>query len=294
MVTESNKMNEPINDLNSMLNYIRTSLKKPIEAPVSNPRVLPRNKIACATAVFQTRTLEGNLGADEAHIQELMDVIGNPKKPKLLDPVTVWWGGDRFYLIDGHHRLIAYGRKKVAKSIPVDVFKGTLDEAMAKAGALNSKNKMPMTNTDRCNYAWRMVCVSKLSKASIAEACGVGTATIGNMRRTKIDLTERLKEPLEEISEMSWNEARMTSTGLNDCLDFDPDAATRDRAIRFSKVISKSLGDRPAKDPEAFAMALCFVDKRLPEWLMQSQSWSGSLKAVMEEREAVWDTDGDY
>jgi hypothetical protein len=55
---------------------------------------------------------------------------------------------------------------------PVEVFEGTLAQACAEAGRLNSKDKLPMTKRDKLKRAWKMVAIDdgNLSKAQIALA----------------------------------------------------------------------------------------------------------------------------
>src|SRR4051812_6485313 len=93
------------------------------------PTSLPIGKISKRTAVFQPRKLWGNKADDEDFVAELVKALvvlkGEP-----LDAVTVWWGGQRFYVIDGHHRLEAYKRHHGGKAhvmVPCVEFKGTLE-----------------------------------------------------------------------------------------------------------------------------------------------------------------------
>jgi ParB-like chromosome segregation protein Spo0J len=255
-------------------------------------------------AVFQPRALEGQLGIDEAHLSELEYAIGNPENPKLLDAITVWWGGDRYYVIDGHHRLIAYERKGFRGGIPVEVFEGSLDQAMAQSGALNSKNRLPMRQEDKLNYAWRLVLASSLSKREIAEACAVSNGSVGNMRTVRSDLLGMPDTTLEDLYQMTWTQARLTSAGTASDTPFDADAALRKRAERFAKSIARAVKDRPMVDPEAFAMALQLLDKRLPSLLMQTNAWGDpfietveALRAELASADglaAAWENGDDY
>lgn len=114
-------------------------------------------------------------------------------KGEPLDPITVWYGGRRFYVIDGHHRLDAYKRYhgNAPVAVPCVEFKGTLLEAMELAGQANHKNKLPMTMDDRLNFAWRLVCMDGLTAKRVQEASGVGERIVWSMRK-------KLKQKLEE------------------------------------------------------------------------------------------------
>jgi ParB-like chromosome segregation protein Spo0J len=63
-----------------------------------------------------------------------------------VEAVTVIQVGDKAVLIDGHHRVAAYGLAKATSAVPVKYFEGTLEEAVLEAGSANSKAKLPMNN----------------------------------------------------------------------------------------------------------------------------------------------------
>lgn len=60
--------------------------------------------------------------------------------------MDVWWGGDGYYLVDGHHRIEAYKAAKwpTAQHVPVAVYQGTLTQALLKAGLGNTPDKLAM------------------------------------------------------------------------------------------------------------------------------------------------------
>lgn len=296
---------QPEMNLSEALEVIRSALKAHGEAaPLPHPNYLERDQMARMAAVFQPRVLDDRMGEDEAHLMELEAAIGDAGIPKFLDPITVWWGGDRYYVIDGHHRLLAYDRKRVRGGIPVDVFEGTLDEAMAQSAALNSKNKLPMNQNDRLDYAWRLTLVSSLSKRQIVEACGISNGSVGTIRKVRKLLCDNPELELEDIYGMSWKEARMAAFYGEDPTNHDPDSALEIRATRFARSIARAVKDRPFKDPEAFARALEKLDARLPNSLMESYAWSDALRETVErlsedireakELVAAWDADEDY
>ena len=73
-------------------------------SPVERPPQLTLNQIKRAPELFQPRGLK----EDERHILELARAI---KNCGLLDPVLVMQIGPDAYLIDGHHRLLAYNMR---------------------------------------------------------------------------------------------------------------------------------------------------------------------------------------
>jgi ParB-like chromosome segregation protein Spo0J len=298
-------ISQPNTPFMDALAALRAELEKPdATPPEEHPRYLERRQIARLVSVFQPRTLEGRLAEDEIHLKELEDAIGDPEKPKLLDAITVWWGGDRYYVIDGHHRLIAYERKGLEGGIPVEVFDGTLDEAMARSAALNSKNRLPMRPEDKRNHAWKLVLFSSLSKREIVEACAVSNGTVGHMRNVKAKLLLNPEKTLQDLYEMTWTQARLNAAGKLTDTPVDPDAALKKRAERYAKSLVRAVKDRPFVDPEGFALAMRMLDERLPGMLMQTEVWGDAFRetvdgfrdelASAEELAAHWDAEGDY
>ena len=285
-------------------------------APLPHPTHLDRSKIARMSAVFTARSLEYRVVGEEVHLSELTGAIGNAKHPRYLDPLTVWWGGDRYYVIDGHMRLEAYRRKSVTNGIPVVIFEGTLDEAMAQSAALNSKNQLPMTREDRMNFAWRLTLVSDLSKEKILRACGVGNGSVGNMRKAK-QVLEETGRSLEDLCGMPWDDARKEAEGQEIKKAIDMDAAREKQAERMAIVIARATGDRPFKDPDLFASAIARMGRGLPKLLIQSPEWEEPVREhvsdlmeafdaedlveaweeedrIYAERQAEWDANPDY
>lgn len=167
----------------------------------------PIGEITSMVSVFQPRELRGQHADSEDHIHQLAKTInaGNPWKP--LDPMLIWWGGDRWYVIDGHHRRLAYFKafqklhddKKLSGSVksqrvPVEVFRGELFEAKLEATKRNSKNKLQMTVKDKMNAAWRLVVeglpAKKIKQVEIADMFGITDRAVRNMRKAHEFLLE--------------------------------------------------------------------------------------------------------
>lgn len=79
-------------------------------------RSVPRNALYVAGDVFQWRGNQDRWER-ENHIYNLATALRNQGTP--LERLTVWPVGDKFYVIDGHHRLGAYDTAKWSKDIPV-------------------------------------------------------------------------------------------------------------------------------------------------------------------------------
>jgi hypothetical protein len=138
---------------------------------------LSRDSIVVAEQVFQWRLLDTDVVNREDHILDMANVIADGGKP--LDAILVLPVGDRFYVVDGHHRLAAYDTAQWSRAIPATVFGGTLPEARREALRLNSRNKLPMTKDDKQEAAWSLV-KQGLGREQIHEWTGASTSNVSN------------------------------------------------------------------------------------------------------------------
>ncbi|WP_292682509.1 hypothetical protein [Mesorhizobium sp.] len=274
---------------------IRTALAAHPESSEGDPEVLDLEDLRTIESVFQPRDLAYREGEDEAHLQVLTKAAGTPEKPTYLEAITVWWGGDNWYILDGHHRRIAYERAKIVKNIPVRAFTGSLDEAMAEAVSLNSKDKMPMRLPEKMNKAWQLVVCTELKKSQIVTACSVADGSVAAMRRVKRELAT-LGRTIAQMLEMTWEEARLESQGKTKP-KVDHDTALEMRARGYATSLAKAVGDRPHKDPEGFALALLMLDSRLPRSLLETNAWAeviGTLRDDQADLEELESAQSDY
>lgn len=181
-----------------------------IEAPTLRNKSLTLSTAVLAPSVFQPRLLgdEYSKYVSKKHIETLMNSA--PNEPNWnLDPITVWWSGARWIVIDGQHRYETYKRlhklKKRSASFPVRVFSGTLTEARRQASYLNRKTQLPMTGEDRVNQAWQFVIEGKSSIKQIREATGVSKGTVNNQRRVLKNLQEQHPEDWgQQLEGLPW------------------------------------------------------------------------------------------
>jgi hypothetical protein len=78
---------------------------------------------AAAAGVFQWRLCERDSVRSEAHIVELVRALQTTGSP--FDPLLVFPAGDKYFAIDGHHRLTAYEAAQWNEPVHVEVFKGS-------------------------------------------------------------------------------------------------------------------------------------------------------------------------
>ena len=195
-------------------------------------------------------------------------------------------------VIDGHHRLYAYGRLALSRKKPIHVemnvavFEGALEDAIRRSVAENSKNKLPMSSTDKPGAAWRLVCLEKFSISQIALDAGVSLRTVSNMRVVLRELKERLAVTLEadtdwladvqeklpeEPINMTWAEARDAVNG-NARPEFD-DSRKAQLARKWARLLAKAFGMKPRVMPDVFAMAIREFSEDLPRLIMESGEW---------------------
>ncbi|MCC1482323.1 ParB N-terminal domain-containing protein [Roseibaca sp. Y0-43] len=140
----------------------------------------------------------------------LLDDKRNPEQPKLT-------------LIDGHHRVAAYKTQQRSQKHPkpVNALIVSCDEITAHrlAAQRNSKDKLPLTTTEKLNLAWKLVWLSEaaLSKAEIVNDTGVSRTTVHNMRKRRRQMLEAGKEPTGEW----WKDSKDNSLGTQEETDLD-------------------------------------------------------------------------
>jgi len=239
------------------------------------PMGLPLGLIRLRPSVFQHR--DPNEHEGKAHVRKLAEAIGRSRS-KTLEPLTVWWDGKAWIGIDGHHRHAAYTAANVGVNhvVPVEVFEGSLGEAMAQAAAGNSKNKRSMTTAEKAQSAWRMVVMDpSLSKAAVADAASVSQSTVANMRRVNAQLSAEATAGGDEIDspvksdhrDMRWSDARRLADG-GEARDIDWDVEDEKAAVAMAVAIRRAIGNRGSQKLHVLARALELYDSRLEDALM--------------------------
>src|SRR5262249_8846645 len=127
-----------------------------------------------------------------------------------LERLLVFSVGDKFYVMDGHHRLDAYHTVGWKKHIPVEVFEGTFEEAHREALKRNSRNKLSMTKREKSEAAWRLVKEGIHSKSQIADVSTVSSRTVANMRALWKELQSAQSANANDVPDLdmiSWLQA---------------------------------------------------------------------------------------
>lgn len=87
-------------------------------------------------------------------------------------------------------------------------FTGSVEEAVLQAGRANSKAKQPMTNTERQDFAWRLVRLGSYTRNQVAEAAGVSLRQVATMREVLKELGEDAFAPSIRPSPPPMGESR--------------------------------------------------------------------------------------
>ncbi len=237
-------------------------------------RTVARDALHVAETVFQWR---GDQHRDQwtrtNHIHTLAKAV---RDGDLLDPLLVLPVGDRFYVIDGHHRLAAYDTAEWTKGIPVEVFGGNLTEARVRALSSNVKDKLPMTAQAKSEAAWRITKenLGDLKAKQVVELTGVSMRQVRSMRQVWRELNDRDGIDRDTLPQLTWKNARDLWEGIPVDRDFDQETWKEQKAQQVVDLINRhnvTLG--LLQDIEVTALALRMLDEKLPEALIEQ--WAG-------------------
>ncbi len=216
-------------DASTALIGLNERLRNGNPSPTQNPKNLPLHTIASIPELFQPRDMRHDQIQSTYHIESLTKAL-EASASQALDPILVWWTGDSWAVIDGHHRLAAYkahrGSKKNRKrghkhmsdkdmgglplEVPVVVFKGTIAEAILHSTAVNSHDKLPMSKDSKLTRAWQLVTVEMkgVTLKAISRSCAIHDRSVSNMRSVwNKAKAECNTEQLAELKSLSWKQA---------------------------------------------------------------------------------------
>lgn len=244
----------------------RRGLEEQLAGGLPHPDELPNalllGAIKTSPALFQFRAPLDH--QRRSHVADMARAVkdGNP-----LAALLVWWGGDGWYCLDGHHRLEAYrvGKWALDKPVPVSVYRGSVVQAMLKAAHANSPAKLQMNPREKSQAAWELVTSTTSKEATgshIAKAATVSRRLVCFMRKVQRGLLAR--NPDEDLAGSSWWKkreefARQEGSGE----DIDWEARDEEEAKEWAEKIARTFGTRPQTRPETLAKALEIYDSRL-------------------------------
>lgn len=212
--------------------------------PPQSPRELAWQDIETIPDLFQHRRCFTD--ASEKHVQTLARAIKRgPRGPKqnALAPITVYWVGDAWGCVDGHHRLKAYELVGHATPVPVTVLSGvSLEEATRAALRANGQDAMPLTPRCRTEAAWGLTLEGGLSKDEIATLAGVDTSSVAGMRRAIREF--RAAHPQTPPESLTWAQMRMWKKGAPAPDGKDPEQRAAERLLRLTEKHIKDVSPR--------------------------------------------------
>jgi len=257
--------------------------------PDQNPKTLKLEEIHLLPSVFQPRTISDDPLASEKHTTVLVAAIRNEPTHN-LDPMTIWWSGKHWYIVDGHHRYSAYikanktGKLKI-DAVPVEVFQGSIDEAIERSLQANSKDKLRMSAKDKLNSTWRLVCLGDYSKNELQSKTGTSTSTIASMRKKLAEIQLDYPDKKGRTKNyaaigMTWGEARHHGS---DPTSFD-DEAVRQLMANLAERLGEKFGNQLASNPQITAGALEIYSENMCNRI--KQIWAEDIATLMEENES--------
>lgn len=249
---------------------VQVETQTPMEPKYTKPKTLLLTELHQEPLIFQQRELsEDNAKGTIKYNVETLNHQLRFEEGNKLDPILVWWSGHKWTVLDGHHRIEAYKqflkeerRPEGSFKVPVNPFKGTLDEALAKTAVANKKFTEPLTTTEKADAMWRIICVSYIDKAkwsqSKAELKAMGLVasnTISRMRSVLGQLYD--KGSLEWINpmDMTWREAQEFLQGGREVGEFSFDKQ-EELICDWTDRLGRTFKDAPTKNPDAFMEAL--------------------------------------
>lgn len=234
--------------------------------PPKIPRGLPLSALHVEPAAFQVRAE----GLSPERVEEIAKGLDGST---LDEPVHVWWSGERWIVIEGHHRYAAYVQKfeddGVTLKIPVVAHPDiSLGEALGLAGRLNYREKAKISKAEMLDGAWRMVCMGEGSISQQSIRSGVAKGTIDNMRAVKRKLEGR-RVPNARMLDHGWKQSREWANGKTQ-RDHSPDALEA-MAQEMAEELKKLKVTTAIKSPDVLARALVILSPELPERLLESE-----------------------
>jgi hypothetical protein len=137
-------------------------------------------QIKLMPVLFQPRERLDMRNVDAGHVKSLkraVKVYGD-----IAPPTVIRLKGTGFVVVDGHHTLEAY-REAKRTTIKCEWFPGTVREAYDQSMLRNSRDKLPVTQADRMQAAWRRVLIGGWTAEQIKAVCGASLRQVGHMRQ---------------------------------------------------------------------------------------------------------------
>jgi transposase len=144
--------------------------------------------------------IDGETQAREELNQEAVaDYAEKMRDGEVFPPVTVFFDGSEYWLVDGFHRYFAT-KSNGKTSIDCDVQNGTLKEAVRFSWKANGKRGLPLNPNDYKKIIFAMLRdeeAKKMSNRQIAEYVGVSHSTV-NRFKSSLEQSSTEKKPVKD------------------------------------------------------------------------------------------------
>lgn len=203
------------------------------------PTALTYSDIEVIPELFQQRRIHPD--ESKEHMQTLARAIKRgPRgaRQESLTPITIYWVGDAWACVDGHHRLMAYHWVEHPTPVPVTALVGvSLDEAIRASLGDNSKDKKELSKRCKTEAAWRFTLAGGMSKADISALADVDESTVAAMRKTRREFQE--ENPSADPATIAWATMRHWRLQMDDSAEVK-DAEQR-AAAKLLRLTEKHL-----------------------------------------------------
>lgn len=214
----------------------------PATTAAAHPARVPLASIGLFPQAFNVRGQE----LSEQHLGQLVRSLASVPD---LTPVLVLPTAAAFYLVDGHHRLEAY-RLAGRPDVPVEVYHGSVREAVLEATSRNTRAALQMDNAQRQDCAWRLVNAGFMHD-DVSAASGVSRPQVTIMRRVKRALGD------DALEVTSWRKAMRQAKGtLRDLTPDEMETMLAAQAQDYADRLHKTFNTKMARNPEVAANAL--------------------------------------
>jgi hypothetical protein len=198
----------------STLEVVKANLSDVRIAPLEEPRTPPKfpEKIDLSEPSVSCLDLseiridggtQQRAKCDQSHIFNLVDALVEDVE---LDPISVFFDGVHYWLVDGFHRYFAY-RSEKREVIPVFVSPGTQRDAIiASVGANSDHRALPRNREDKRKAVLALLKDSEWSQWSdreIARRAKVSDKTVAAIRKSLESSMAKLPLTTEETEENS-------------------------------------------------------------------------------------------
>lgn len=222
---------------------------QPTQEEAATITKLPLKRITTRPSVFQPRAplAEDNAQEREEHIEGLVQALTEGES---LPPILIWKLKEEWVVLDGHHRLAAYQQvKQSSDRIPVRVFSGSFNQAVAQSIRSNRSDKLRMSRHEKENAAWKVVTEdTRFSLRQIGSIAGVSRSTVHRMTRLWKQLKEECPKRYENFRAIPYCQVRKHCSNAPTHVHW-----TKRRSIGIRNALSQGLGTYIRRWPELVA-----------------------------------------